>query len=182
MSCDNSWIYETRACLISSLHLTEPRCKTTDVVRVVLVWMLSWESKALWFSPLSPCSMLNWSRKQFIWKKYLPTICFKQTLAARSPISIGMQLSQVTKGRETKIENWSLCGHADGKSGFLAVILNNSFFSPLALLPIHIYISSPVFSIFCCTGTKTSTISLSFPSFLINILLSNKALALFSPL
>lgn len=123
--------------------------------------MLFWESRALWSSPLSPYSMLISSRKQFIWKKYLPTICFKQTLAARSSISIGMWLSQITKGRETKIENWSLCGHVDGKSDFLAVILNNSFFSPLHPLPIHIYISSPVFSIFCRTRTKTSTILLS---------------------
>lgn len=137
------------------------------------------ESRASWLSPPSPYSMLNWSRKQFIWKKYQPTICFKQTVAGRSPISSGMQVSQNTKGRETEIENWSCCGHIDWKSDFLAVILNNSFFSPPSLLPIHIHISSPMFSIFCRTGTKTSTTSLSFPSLLINILLPNRALAPF---
>lgn len=144
--------------------------------------MLSWESRALWSSPLSPRSMLNWSRKQITWKKYLPTTCFKQTLAARSPISIGMQLSQITKGRETKIENWSLCGHADKKSDFLAVILNNSFFSPLyPPSHTHLHFFSCILHLLS-NRTKTSTISFSFPSFLINILLSNKALALFSSL
>lgn len=123
--------------------------------------------------------MLNWSRKQFIWKKYLLTICFKQTVAGRSPISSGMKASRNTKGRETEIENWSRCSHVDWKSDSLAVVLNNSFFFSPSLLSIHIHISSPVFSIFCRRGTKTSTIPLSFPSLLINILLPNRALALF---
>lgn len=87
------------------------------------------------------------------------TICFKQTAAGRSPISSGMQVFWNIKGRETEIENWSHCSHADWKTDFLAAILNNSFFSPHPP-PVYIHISPPLFSVFCQTGTKTFTISL----------------------
>lgn len=172
---DNKWIYETRACSVCSSHLTKLRSETRDMegAAVVHIWFL--RRGVSRFSPLPPHITLNWFRKQFIWKKYLLTICFKQTAAGRSPISSGMQVFWNIKGRETEIENWSHCSHAGWKTDFLAAILNNSFFLSPPTPYIHSHFTPLILS-FVKQEQRLSP-SLSSPSLLINILLPNRAFA-----